>query len=195
MSDRTNRIIMILFASFLIVGGCLTVVYGSGGFGHHRASMPIIDAPTVHQWERFGAKSFAVTGLLGFIIFVVGSVLSVREWRRNSGKVRTTDFSFDVPSSTRGQTTVHAPSLSHTLERDLETIVNVKAALVGLFGSAPAIELRGLLTVDDRTELETLISQVNLAIDRFTNTVGFRPHPVQVTIRYNGTTARLRQLQ
>jgi hypothetical protein len=195
MSDRTNRIVMILFASILIAGGCLTFVYGSGGFGHHRASMPIIDAATVHQWERFGARSFAVVGLLGFVMLVVGSVLSMREWRRNGGRARTTDFSFDVPKNTRGQTTVHAPSLSHILERDLETIVNVKGALVGLFGSAPAIELRSLLTVDDRTELETLVLQVNNAIDRFTNTVGFRPHPVQITVRYSGTAVRSHRLQ
>ena len=58
--------------------------------------------------------------------------------------------------------------------------------MVGLFGTAPEIELRSVLDVTDRIDLKELPKQFDEAVSRFEGTVGFRPAPIQVTLRFRG---------
>jgi hypothetical protein len=66
--------------------------------------------------------------------------------------------------------------------------------MVGLFGVAPEIELRSVLDVADQVDLKKLPKQFDQAMSRFSNTVGFRPEPIQVTLRFRGK-ASPRQLE
>jgi hypothetical protein len=187
MSDRRNRLILTIFALILFVAALLALVYGVGVFGEDRASEPVIDENVIHRWNNNGAGSFAVLGAVGFVVFAAGCILAAREWRRNGGRKRAGTVAFSAEVSDRGTTTLDSASLSHTLEADLKRLPDVCGALVGLFGGAPDVELRTVLDVSDQVNLNALAKQFGEAMDRFTRTVGFRPHPIQVTLRFRGT--------
>jgi hypothetical protein len=187
MIDRRNRIVLTGLALVLLAGGVLALLLGTGLFGQHRSNYAVITAANLHRWDGYGAKAYAVAGAVGFVLLVIGLFFATKEWRRNDGKKRATPITFPVKDHDRGQTTLNTPSLSHALENDLKTIPNVKGAMVGLFGSAPNIELRSVLVVSDAIDLEELPKQFDLALDSFTKTVGFRPDPVQVTLRFHGS--------
>jgi hypothetical protein len=53
-------------------------------------------------------------------------------------------------------------------------------------GTAPEIELRSVLDVTDRIDLEELTSQFDEALSRFESIVGLRPGPIQVSLRFRG---------
>jgi hypothetical protein len=146
----------------------------------------VITQANIARWDGYGAKAYAVTGAIGLLLFVLGYFLASREWRRNDGKKRTAPMTFPIKENDRGQTTLNTPSLSHALEGDLETIPNVSGVMVGLFGAAPEIELRSVLDVTDRIDLTELPKRFDEAMSRFEDTVGFRPDPVQVTLRFRG---------
>lgn len=171
----------------LFVAALLALLYGVGVFGEYRASEPVIDDNVIHRWNNNGAGSFAVLGAVGFVLFLAGCILVVREWRRNDGRKRAGTLAFPAKVSDRGMTTLDSASLSHTLEADLKRLPDVSGALVGLFGGAPDVELRTVLDVSDQVNLNGLPKQFGEAMDRFTRTVGFRPHPIRVTLRFRGT--------
>jgi hypothetical protein len=194
MSDRQNRVILTVFAVIVFGGAIAALLYGAGVFGASRASEPVIDHNVVHRWDTSGAGSFAVLGAVGFVVLVVGCILAGREWRRNGGRTRAGTVTFHQTTTDRGTTTLDSASLSHTLEADLKRLPDVTGALVGLFGGAPEVELRTVLDVSDQVDLHELPKHFNEAMDRFTRTVGFRPHPIQVTIRFKASD-RERQLR
>jgi hypothetical protein len=187
MTDRRNRLILTIFALILLTAALLALLYGVGVFGEDRASAPIVDENVVHRWSNNGAGSFAVLGAVGFVVFVAGCILAAREWRRNGGRRRAGTVVFPAEVSDRGTTTLDSASLSHSLEADLKRLPDVSGALVGLFGGAPEVELRTVLYVSDQVNLDALPRQFGEAMDRFNRTVGFRPHPIQVTLRFRGT--------
>jgi hypothetical protein len=194
MSDRQNRLILTAFALILFVASLLALLYGVGVFGENRASEPVIDETAIHGWNNNGAGSFALLGAVGFVVFIAGCMIVAREGRRNGGRRRAGTVTFPAEVGDLGTTTLVSASLSHTLEADLKRLPDVSGALVGLFGGAPEIELRTVLDVDDQVNLNELPTQFVEAMDRFARTVGFRPHPIQVTLRFRGT-GRDRQLR
>jgi hypothetical protein len=194
MTDRRNRLIVTMFALVLFIAALLALLYGVGVFGDNRASKPVIDDNVIHRWQNNGAGSFAVLGAVGSVVFVAGCILAAREWRRNGGRKRAGTVALPAEVTDRGTTTLDSASLSHTLEADLKRLPDVDGALVGLFGGSPEVELRTVLDVSDQVNLNDLPKQFGEAIDRFTRTVGFRPHPIQVTLRFRGT-GRERQLR
>ena len=170
----------------LLAGGIGALLLGAGAFGQPRSNYTVITHANLHRWDGYGAKAFAVCGAIGFVLFLFGYFLASREWRRNDGKKRTAPITFPDQGTDRGQTTLNSASLSHALEGDLSAIPNVSGAMVGLFGAAPEIELRSVLDVTDRIDLQELPNQFDEAVERFKDTVGFRPDPVQVTLRFRG---------
>lgn len=194
MTDRRNRVIMTIFGLLAFLGGGAALLYGAGVFGDHRAARPVIDGTVVHRWDEYGARSFAVIGAIGLVLFIVGLIFAGREWRRNDGRSRAGDITFPIKENERGQTTLSSPALSHALEADLKALPDVSGALVGLFGNAPHVELRSLLDVSDQVDLKDLPKQFDEAMDRFAQTVDFRPDPIQVTLRFRGR-QRERRLQ
>src|ERR1035437_8220545 len=84
----------------------------------------------------------------------------------------------------RGETTLRAPALSHSLEGDLVRIPDVHDAMVGLFGRYPDLELRAVLDVADDVDLEALPGNVEEALERMEVTTGIRPDTIQITLRF-----------
>ena len=76
-------------------------------------------------------------------------------------------ITFPIKEQDRGQTTFNTASLSHALEGDLRTLPNVSGAMVGLFGTAPEIELRSVLDVTDRIDPQGLPQKFDQAVERF----------------------------
>jgi hypothetical protein len=194
MIDRRNRVVVIIVGLVALGGGLLVLFLGSGVFGAHRSNLVIFDGALLRRWDSYGAGAYAVVGAVSFIALILGLLLATREWRRNDGIKRAGRITFPIKSGERGQTTLHTPSLSHALERDLERLGDVKGARVGLFGDPPHVELRSVLDVDDDADLARLPIQFNEALTRFHHTVGFRPAPIQVTLRFREG-QRTRQLE
>ena len=191
MSDRRNRRILLLFGLLLAAGGGLACCLGAGVFGRSRSDRQVFDPTLVRWWNEGGWMSFATVVAIGVVAALIGTALIVTELRRNDGRSRTGNFTY-LPSPTqRGETTVRAAALSHTLESDLETIPVVQRALIGLFGAFPAVELRAVLDVVDETDLKELTAYVDSALDKFFDTTGIRVGPAQFTIRFRtGTPPR-----
>jgi hypothetical protein len=191
MMDRRNRVVAVIVGFVALVGGVSVLLLGSGVFGAHRSGLVIFDGAVLRKWDSYGAGAYAVVGAVGFVALVLGLLLASREWRRNDGMKRAGPIAFAIEPGVRGQTTLHTPSLSHALERDLERLSDVKGARVGLFGDPPHVELRSVLDVDDDADLAQLPIQFDEALTRFHHTVGFRPAPIQVTLRFReGRTTR-----
>jgi hypothetical protein len=186
MIDRRNRLVLILLAVVLLAGGVGALLLGAGVFSQHRSKYSVVTHANLHRWDAYGAKAYAVAGAIGFVLFMLGYLLASREWQRNDGKKRAAPIIFPIKEQDRGQTTLNTPALSHALEGDLKTIPDVSGAMVGLFGAPPEIELRGVLDVTDQADLQELPKQFEQAMSRFARTVGFRPDPIQVTLRFRG---------
>jgi hypothetical protein len=186
MIDRRNRIVLTFLGILLLAGSVGALLLGAGVFSQRRRNYSVITHANLHRWDGYGSKAYAVAGAIGFVLFVLGYLLASKEWRRNDGKKRAAHITFPIKEEDRGQTTLNAPSLSHALEGDLKAIPNVSGAMVGLFGTAPEIELRSVLDVTDDIDLQELPKQFDRTMSRFAGTVGFRPDPIQVTLRFRG---------
>ena len=184
MIDRRNRLVVTIFGFVLLVGGGLALLLSVGVFGNQHSQEAVLDRTAVHWWHDAGSGSYAVVGAVGFLLFIVGVILATGEWRRNDGRSRTSTIVFPADGRA-GQTDLRTPSLSHTLESDLTGLPHVGKALVGLFGAAPTVELRSVLDVTDDVDLKELSGEFAEALSRVQTTVGFRPAPVQVTLRFS----------
>ncbi len=192
MSDRVNRILAALLGALLFVGGTLALLMGVGVFGDRRSQQATFDSTMLHWWNDGRKWSFVVVGVAGLIVFVFGLFLASREWRRNDGRSRTDTIRFPSEEGVRGQTTLRTPALSHSLESELSATAQVGKSLVGLFGHAPDVEMRSVLEVSDDAEISELSRAVDEVLGRMELTVGFRPDPVQVTLRFrSGSAARV----
>ena len=93
-----------------------------------------------HWFRRFPARLFP-----GF------ERVAAKRWEEAGAPI-----TFPIKEQDRGQTPLNTASLSHALEGDLRTLPNVSGAMVGLFGTAPEIELRSVLDVTDRIDPQGL---------------------------------------
>jgi hypothetical protein len=168
----------------LAVGGGLSACLGAGVFGQRRAQRFVFDRTFRHWWNEGGWESFAVVGVIGLALVVVGLWFALGQLHRNDGRERTPTVTFPPSDGARGQTTLRAPALSHILESDLGNIPDVKRALVGLFGRYPDIEMRTVLEVGDQIDLDGLPARVDEVLDRMKTTTGVALGPVQVTLRF-----------
>lgn len=194
MTDRRNRVVLAVVGLLLFVGGGLSACLGAGLFGTARSNQAVFDHTVIRWWDQGGWISFALVGAVGALALVLGAFLSLSQLPRNDGRQRTPNVTFRPTEGTKGETTLRSPALSHGLEADLERIPDVDDAMVGLFGPYPTIELRAVLTVGDRVDLDQLPAAVHDVLGRMESTTGVRPDPVQVTIRFKSSD-RERQLQ
>ena len=192
MIDRKNRRTLALVGFLLLVGGGLSAALGGSAFGNRRADRDVFDNTLIHWWNEGGWMSFAVVTAIGFVLALIGAVLVLRQLHRNDGRTHLPTVT--LPSNgERGETTLRPSALSRNLGTDLERIPDVEHATVRLFGQYPTIEMRAVLTVGDHIDLDGLPAQVDQALDRLKTTAGFRPEPVQVTLRFKAAVAE-RQL-
>ena len=181
MSDRLNRVVLGLL---LLAGGGLSVCLGAGVFGSNRSHRDVFDATVVRWWNEGGWMSFAVVVAIGLALLILGLCLMVSQLRRNDGRRRTPTVTFAPAPGARGETTLRAPALSHSLEGDLVRIPAVHDAMVGLFGRYPDLELRAVLDVADDVDLEALPGNVEEVLERMEVTTGIRPDTIQITLRF-----------
>ena len=193
MSDRLNRVVLGLLGLLLLAGGGLSVCLGAGVFGSNRSHRDVFDPTVVHWWNEGGWMSFAVVVAIGLGLLVLGLWLTASQLRRNDGRHRTPTVTFAPVDGARGETTLRAPALSHSLEGDLVRIPDVHDAMVGLFGQYPNVELRAVLDVADDVDLEALPGNVEEVLGRMEATTGIRPDTIRITVRFKSA-ARERQL-
>lgn len=186
MSDRRNRVLAIVLGLILFLGGGAVLLCSVGVLGAAASNKALVNRTMVHWWHEHGSWSFVVLGVVGLVLLALGLALATKEWRRNDGKTRMGTVVLPSADHTRGHTTLRAPALSHSLEEDLSRIPDVGKALVGLFGTAPRVEMRSVLQVGDDAELTSLADEVESVLARAESSVGFRPDPVQVTVRFSG---------
>ena len=167
-----------------MVGGGLSACVGADVFGSARASRKVFDPTVVRWWDEGGWKSFAVVVFIGAVAIVAGLWLAFMQLHRDDGRFRTPNIIFAPHGSERGETSLRASALSHGLEADLTRIPDVEGAMVALFGRYPDIELRAVLDIGDRTDLDHLPDRVEEVLDRLVNTTGIRPNPIVVTVRF-----------
>lgn len=169
----------------LLIGGGLSAALGAGVFGNRRADRDGFDNTVIRWWNEGGWESFALVTAIGLVLAlaVIGAVLILRQLHRNDSRSRTPNITFPA-RGTRGETTLRSAALAHNLETDLENIPDVAKANIGLFGRYPTMEMRAVLTVGDQVDLDGLPGRVDQALDRVQTTAGFRPEPVQVTLRF-----------
>jgi hypothetical protein len=194
VSDRRNRAILSAIGLLLVVGGGLSACLGAGVFGDRRSRRFVFDATLRRWWNEGGWESFAVVGVIGLALFVLGLLLAAGQMQRNDGRERTPMVTFPPSDGVRGETTLRTPALAHILETDLENIPDVKGAMVRLFGRYPQIEMRTVLEVGDGIDLDGLPARVDEVVERMKTTAGVAPDPVQVTIRFKAAD-RERSLQ
>lgn len=184
MADRRNRLALGLLGLLLFLGGGLAACYGAGLFGGARADRAVFDPTVVRWWNEGGWMSFAVVVAIGVVAAVMGLLLMLAPLRRNDGRTRTPTFAYPSRPGDRGETSLRAAALTHSLETDIKSLPDVQHASVGLFGRYPEMELRALIDVGDRADLALLPDRVEEALARLTSTTGLRPDPVQITVRF-----------
>jgi len=184
LSDRRNRAFLIVLGLLMAAGGGLACCLGAGVFGSARSNRDVFDATVVRWWNEGGWMSFATVVAIGAVLGCFGLVLMAAQLRRDDGRSRVSNFSYPTTAGDRGETSVRAASLSHALEADLERILDVRKALVGLFGRYPRVELRAVIEISDDADLDGVRTHVEEALSVFHTTTGVRPHPAQVTIRF-----------
>lgn len=182
MIDHRNRRDLAIFGLVLMGAGGMSAALGGGVFGNHRSSEDVFDRALIRWWVEGGWESFAVVTAIGLVAVIAGAVLVARQVHRNDGRDHAPDVTF--PTSRRGETTLRSTALSHSLETDLKSIPDVTKALVGLFGRYPHLEMRAVLTVGDGVDLDRLAARVDEVLERSQTTVGVRPQPVQISIRF-----------
>jgi hypothetical protein len=180
--DRRNRRDLTIFGLILMGAGGLSAALGGGVFGDHRANEDVFDRTLIRWWDEGGWESFAVVTAIGLVAVIAGAALVARQLHRNDGRDRAPNVTF--PTSQRGETTLRSTALSHSLETDLKSIPDVTKALVGLFGRYPNLEMRAVLTVGDGVDLDSLPARVDEVLERSQTTVGVRPQPIQISIRF-----------
>jgi hypothetical protein len=184
VSDRGNRRVLGVIGLLLLIGGGLSVCLGAGAFGTARSNRNVFDTTVIRWWNEGGWMSFAVVVAIGVVAAVIGLVLALSQLRRDDRRPRTPDMTLPPPEGARGETTLRAQALSHSMASDLERIPDVHGAKVGLFGAYPEIELRAVLEVGDHADMDQLPQTVNEVLDRFQTTTGVRPDPVQIMVRF-----------
>jgi hypothetical protein len=192
MIDAKNRRTLAFIGFLLLVGGGLSAALGGGAFGNRRADRDVFDNTLIRWWNEGGWMSFAVVTTIGLVLAIFGVVLILRQLHRNDGRSRIPTVTFPADGQ-RGETNLRPSGLSRSIAADLQRIPDVDDASVSLFGRFPGVELRAVLTVRDHIDLDGLPAQVDQVLDRLLTTAGFRPEPVQVTLRFKAAPAE-RQL-
>ncbi len=183
--DRRNRRRLAVIGLLLAAAGTLSACLGAGVFGDARSNQAVFDGTVIRWWNEGGWKSFAVVAAIGLVTIIVGLWLAAPQLRRNDAKSRTPTIVFPRNPLGRGETTLRASGLSHSLENDLVHIPDITKASVGLFGAYPDIELRAVLDVNDNADLDQLPDRVQEVLARLHTTAGIAPDPIQIALRFS----------
>lgn len=180
-----NRLLGTLVGLVLLAIGVAGLTVGLGALGStlaHTAPMPAAIVQHATAPTDNDLIGLAVAGLLALLIGLI--VLRVELQvvsRQRMGDLRYGQSSPEQGQG-RGRTVVRSGGLEHGVRQSLETLPGVRSAQAQLAGNPERPDLLIELAVDAHTQLSTLKSEVQQAIERFQLTSGRQPS-TQVRIR------------
>lgn len=188
MSDRTNRVLLVLVSLVLIAMGGVGLSFSLGAWGQGAASAHVFTATLVRWWREGSWMSFAAASFTGLVFAVAGLVLAVYELGRRGGRPRLGDFDLlqaTVPATdgqVRGRTTVRAAGLSRALQVDLSRLEGVDGARVDMFGRPGELEVLARLDVLDTADMAGVGAGVRSCLERLGATAGLPVARVDVVV-------------
>jgi membrane protein implicated in regulation of membrane protease activity len=186
--DRRNRIRLALLGLLLLAAGVAGLLAGADVFGAPAADSPVLPDWLVARWDRYNPWNLVAVAIAALLLAWYGWRLVRAQLRRGGGRAEMGDLEYQAAEpgrqdTDRGRTTVRAAAISHSTETALERVRGVERALVGLFGSPDAPELRARLDVNANADLTQLRRNVSAALERLAATTGMPPRSADITLR------------
>jgi hypothetical protein len=186
--DRRNRVRFALLGLLLLGAGVAGLLAGAGVFGAPAAGSAVLPDWLVARWDRYHPWNLVVVGVAALLLAWYGWRLVRAQLLRGGGRAEMGDLEYLAAApaqqdADRGRTTVRAAAISHGTEAALERVRGVERALVGLFGSPDAPELRARLDVDANADLTRLRRNVSAVLERLAATTGLPPRSADITLR------------
>ena len=186
--DRRNRIRLALLGLLLLAVGVAGLLVGADVFEAPAADSAILPAWLVARWDRYDPWNLVAVGVVALLLAWYGWRLVRAQLRRGGGRTQMGDLEYRAAEpgrqdAGRGRTTVRAAAISRGTEASLERVRGVERAIVGLFGSPYAPELRARLDVDANADLTQLRSNISAALERLATTTGMPPRSADITLR------------
>jgi hypothetical protein len=186
--DRRNRIRLALLGLLLLAAGVAGLLVGARVFEAPAAGSPVLADWLVARWDRYDPWNLVVVGVVALLLAWYGWRIVRAQFRRGGGRAQMGDLEYRAAEpgrqdAGRGRTTVRAAAISHGTEAALERVRGVERAIVGLFGSPYAPELRARLDVDADADLTQLRRNVSAVLERLATTTGMPPRSADITLR------------
>jgi membrane protein implicated in regulation of membrane protease activity len=186
--DRRNRVRFALLGLLLLAAGVAGLLAGARVVGAPAAGSAVLPDWLVARWDRYHPWNLVAVGIAALLLAWYGWRLMRAQLRRGGGRAEMGDLEYRATEpghqdTNRGRTTVRAAAISHSTENALERVRGVERALVGLFGSPYAPELRARLDVDANADLTQLRRNVSAVLERLAATTGIPPRSADITLR------------
>lgn len=190
MRVRSGRLLVGGVAALAVAASLAAVLVGAGIFGSTAEHDHLIDSQVRAWWNQGGAWSYVIAGGVGIVLVVIGVLLAVAALRPPGGPVSPPQVVLPSEAEGQGKTSVRLSSLRSALAEDLEAGPDVQRAKVDLTGRYPALGVRAAVTVSDQADMERLQERLEACLDRFAASIGVRPDPVLVTVRFTSVSAQ-----
>ena len=151
-ADRTNRIVLVLFALALLGAGVAGALAGFGGFGEAIKHQLLVSDQVVNYFGRHGDWLWPV-------IAVGAAILALLALRWLLALLFSTDRSGDLPLTgdrSAGRTTLSAAALTGAVASEVGGYPGVHSARARLIGDPQAPTLVLTATVEERADLPGL---------------------------------------
>jgi hypothetical protein len=186
--DRRNRVRLALLGLLLFAVGVAGLLAGADVFEAPAAASIVLPEGLVARWDRYDPWNLVAVAIAGLLLAWYGWRLVRAQFRRGGGRAQMGDLEYRAAEpgrqdANRGRTTVRAAAISHSTEKALERVRGVERALVGLFGSPHAPELRARLDVNANADLTQLRHNVSAVLERLATTTGMPPRSADITLR------------
>jgi hypothetical protein len=151
-ADRTNRVMLVLFALVLTAAGVAGALAGFGGFGEAIKHQELVSGQVVDYFGRHGDWLWPAIAAGAVLI----ALLALR-WLL--ALLFSTDRAGDLPLAgdrTAGRTTLSAAALTDAVAAEVNDYPGVHAAHARLIGDPTAPTLVLTATVEERADLPAL---------------------------------------
>ena len=155
-ADRTNRVMLIVFALLLIAGGLDAGAASIGGYGTATKNSTLMDNPT---GRYFGAQGVWLWPVIAVAALIIG-VLALR-WL--IALLFSTDRSGDLliqPGTGAGRTTLANRALTDAVTGEIEGYRGVDSAQARLIGDRDDPELVVRATLEETADLTALRQRI-----------------------------------
>lgn len=155
-ADRTNRIMLTLFAFVLITIGALGALAGIGAFGQDTAQSPLLS-------DQVRAYFSEHEDWLWLVIAAAAALIALLALWWLIALLFTTDRAGDLTldgDRSAGRTTVSSGALTHAVTEEIETYPGIRAARARLIGHAASPRLVITATLEQGADLASLRRQI-----------------------------------